>query len=234
MKKEVIVLIGGWGLRLKPQVKRPKCFVEVSKGESLLDAQMEWLISHKFTKIVLAMDRKTYDYMRKHHSYYLEEPAIEVSIEDTKLGTGGAVKKASKYCSADLVYVMNGDDIVDSNPEELYSEAGKGAAILVTNPQIPFGKIVVDKLGNVLDFQEKPMGSFFVSTGHYVIENKLIKKYFPEKGNLELTVWQNMANDQRLRVKELKGRWITINSFKDLEKVRKEIEATSENNNQTS
>lgn len=223
-EREVIVLVGGWGLRLKPQVKEPKCFVEVRKGETLLDIQMEWLIVHKFTKIVLAMDRKTYEYMRKKHSYYLEEPAIQVSIEESKLGTGGAVRKASKHCSAKLVYVMNGDDIVDSDPEELYGESWKGAAILVTNPQIPYGKIVVDTSGNVLKFQEKPMASFFVSTGHYVIQSKLIEKYFPEEGDLELTVWQNMANDQKLRVKQLSGRWITINSLKDLEKVRKEVE----------
>jgi len=227
MEREVIVLIGGWSLRLKPQIREPKCFVEIRKGETLLDIQMEWLIVHKFTKIVLAMDRKTYDYMRKKHPYYLEEPGIQVSIEESKLGTGGAVMKASKYCSAKSVYVMNGDDIVDSDPKELYDEAWKGAAILVTNPQIPYGKIVVDKAGNVLKFQEKPIGSFFVSTGHYVIQHKLIKKYFPEEGDLELTVWQNMANDQKLRVKQLSGRWITINSFKDLEKVRKEIETSS-------
>jgi len=223
MEREVIVLIGGWGTRLKPLIKEPKCFVEIKKGETLLDIQIEWLIANQFTKIVLAMDRATYNYMRKKHPYYLEEPSIEISIEDEKLGTGGAVKKAVKYCNTDFVYVMNGDDIVDSQPDELFKEAYKGAAILTTCPRIPYGKIVTDKKGNVLKFQEKPFVSFKVSTGHYVVRRKLIKKYFPEEGNLELTVWQKMALDQKLRVKELSGKWTTINTYKDLIEIRKEM-----------
>jgi len=220
--KECIVLCGGAGKRLKPEITIPKPFLKIKGNNTLLDIQIEWLLGHGFDKIVLAMDQETYRYMLQHARHILSEDSIVVSLETTRLGTGGAVRKASNHCSSNYVYVLNVDDVVDYDPKDLFDMASlKGGAILVKQPRLPYGKISFDASGNVLKFEEKPLGDIWISVGHYVLQRQIISKYFPEDGDLEVETWQKIANDGKLKVLPLTGMWITMNNAKELEEARK-------------
>ena len=202
----------------------PKPFVKIKSNETLLDIQIEWLLGNGFDKIVLAMDDATYRYMLQHCRYILSEDAITISLETTKLGTGGAVRKAAQLCTSSYLYIFNCDDIVDYETKDLFDLAAlKGGAILVKQPKLPYGKIYFNAGGDALKFEEKPLGDFYVSTGHYVLKKELINKYFPEEGDLELNVWQQMANEGKLKVLALNGRWITVNTAKELDEARKKL-----------
>lgn len=222
--KESIVLCGGESKRLKPQILVPKPFVKIRNNETLLDIQIEWLLGNGFDKIVLAMDDATYRYMLKHCNYILSEEGITVSLETSKLGTGGAVRKAAQLCIGEYIYIFNCDDIVDYESKDLFDMAAlKGGAILVKQPKLPYGKIYFNASGDAIKFEEKPLGDFWVSTGHYVLRKDLINKYFPKEGDLEIDTWQTMANEGKLKVLSLTGKWITVNTAKELEEARKKL-----------
>lgn len=224
MMKECILLCGGEAKRLKPQIMIPKPFVKIRKHETLLDIQIEWLLGNGFDKIILAMDQETYRYLLQKCNYILNEDAIGISLETDKLGTGGAVRKAAQLCSTEYIYIMNCDDIVDYEPKDLFDMAGlKGGAILVKQPKLPYGKISFDASGNVMKFEEKPLGEIWVSTGHYVLKKDMINKYFPKEGDLELETWQKLANEGKLKALGLTGRWITINTSKELEEAKRKL-----------
>ena len=221
--KEAIILAGGWAKRLKPEVMTPKPFLTF-KDQTLLELQLEWLLAHDFEHVVVAINEQDYKYMLKHHSYLAKTDDFTFSIEKERLGTGGAVKQALQYTTARVLYVMNVDDIVDYDPNELLENLGRGGTILVQQTRLPYGVVYFDYKNEVLRFEEKPFTSYWVSCGHYALKRRVIKKYFPEKGDLELCVWQDMARDHLLKVYKLRGRWVTINTYKDYEKVLKELE----------
>jgi D-glycero-alpha-D-manno-heptose 1-phosphate guanylyltransferase len=207
-KMEAIILCGGSGWRLKPDIHVPKPKLKIN-NETLISFQIKWLKKHGIEKIVLASN--THD--------LTEDPDLICSVEEKKLGTGGAVKKAVEYVKDEKVYVMNVDDIVFYDPRELFEYADKGAAILMAKPTLPFGRILVQDT-YVTRFEQKPQVNFYVSAGHYVFKTSIVRKYFPYEGDMELQTLQNFADRRMLRGYLYDGTWLTINTMKDLIKVR--------------
>jgi len=205
---EAIILCGGSGWRLKPDIWVPKPKLRIN-DESLIAHQVNWLKKHGFNRIILATNTPD----------LIDDPSVTYSIEKEKLGTGGAVKKALEHVKDERVYVMNVDDIVFYDPKELYEYSDKGAAILMAKPRLPFGKIQTQDT-YVLRFEQKPLLNFYVSAGHYVFKTTVIKKYFPDKGDMELQTLQNLADRKMLRGYRYNGLWLTINTYKDLIQVR--------------
>lgn len=206
--KEAIILCSGFGKRMKPAIKVPKALVPLN-GTTLLAYQINWLRKHGIERVIVPSPKA-----------YLTDKSIIWVKEKGKLGTGGAVKLAVSKVRGKKVYVMNGDDIVFYNPVNLWKQSYQGASILVKKPRSSYGKVVFDKGGNVIRFEEKPILPWHISLGHYVFEKKLIVKHFPDKGNLELQLMQRLADLQKLRVLEYDGLWFPINNTKQLENAR--------------
>jgi len=205
---EAIILCGGSGWRLKPDIWVPKPKLKIN-DETLIAHQVNWLKRHGINKIILATDTPD----------LIDDPSVTYSIEKEKLGTGGAVKKAAEHVKDARVYVMNVDDIVFYDPKELYEYSDRGAAILMAKPRLPFGKIQTQDT-YVLRFEQKPLLDFYVSAGHYVFKTTVIKKYFPDEGDMELQTLQNLADRKMLRGYRYNGLWLTINTYKDLIQVK--------------
>lgn len=214
---EAIVLCGGYSLRLKPYTNIPKPLLKIKASLKLVDYQIRWLKKHGFKRIILAT--------RKHP---LTRHEVEYSIEKTKLGTGGALKKAVKACDGKYVYVMNVDDILigNYNPAELISYADRGGAIVVAKPKLRFGKVKI-KNGLITEFVQKPTLDFYVSTGHYTFKTETIKKYFPKKGDFERKTSPKLASLKMLRPYRFNGLWLTINTYKELLEARKTLKNTT-------
>jgi len=145
------------------------------------------------------------------------------SLEEKKLGTGGAVKKAAEHVQEKRVYVMNVDDIVFYDPRELYEYSDRGAAILMAKPKLPFGRIQTANT-HVVRFEQKPRLDFYVNAGHYVFKTSVINRYFPDQGDMELQTLQNLADKRLVRGYAYNGVWLTINTMKDLISVRERFE----------
>ena len=211
---EAIILCGGEGWRLKPDTWVPKPLLKID-DKTLLDRQVNWLVNHGFESIILAAFKEIAEEL---HSHTLEG-IVKLSIEEVKLGTGGATKKAVELCKSKRVYVMNVDDIVFYDPKELYDYADKGGAILMAKPMLPFGKVLT-RGSQVLRFEQKPPLQFYVNAGHYVLKTDVVKELFPERGDMELQTFQRLADLGKLRGYKYNGLWLTINTMKDLIRVR--------------
>lgn len=206
--KEAVILAGGEGWRLKPSTWVPKPLLKINKN-TLIDHQIEWLHSHDFDNIIVASNRS--DLTAKPVTYCLEKDS---------LGTGGATKKAFELIKGKVAYVMNVDDLVFYDPNELFDYAGKGAGILLSKPQIPFGKVTLANGIDVIRFQNRETLDFYVSTGHYVFKKSVVTKLFPDKGDFEFTAMQRLADKKMLQGYTYHGMWFTLNTMKDLLDVR--------------
>jgi len=202
--KEAIILAGGEGWRLKPETWTPKPLLRINK-ETLLDKQISWLISYGFRNIVVASDKDG-----------LTTLDVEYSLETNKLGTGGATKKAFQKIKGDIAYVMNVDDIVFYDPNVLFDYAGKGAAVLLAKPTLPFGKVTLRNERDVIRFERNPTLDFYVSAGHHVFKKTVVENFFPDEGDFEFSTMQILADKKMLLGYVYNGMWLTINTMKDL------------------
>lgn len=212
--QEVIILAGGSGKRLKLETKIPKPLLKLN-GTTLIDYQLKWLSEYGFDTF----------YIPGHNKIKTKIPIIMVKEPKEKLGTGGAIKIALEKVQSSRVYIMNVDDIVFYNPNLLVKEAYLGGSILVTKPLCGFGRVELDNANNILKFEEKPIMPWSTSCGHYAMKRDILMKFLPAKGDVEVCTFQPMATSKLLRALEYSGRWITINTFKDLERAREELHA---------
>lgn len=206
--KEAIILAGGEGWRLKPATWVPKPLLKINK-QTLIDHQIGWLQNHGFENVVIASNRKD-----------LTKKPVTYSLEKNILGTGGATKKAFNQIQGEMAYVMNVDDIVFYDPNELFDYAGKGAGILLAKPTLPFGRVTLQNGIKVIRFQQRSTLDFYVNAGHYVFRRATVQTYFPEKGDFEFTAMQRLSDKKMLQGYTYHGMWFTINTMKDLLRVR--------------
>lgn len=218
MRYEAIILCGGEGWRLKPDTWTPKPLLKTSADETLVDRQIRWLLEHGFSNVVLASNRSFPE------SAYFNSPVVQTSLEKKKLGTGGALKRAATLINADQFYAMNVDDIVFYDPRKLFEYAIRGAAILVAQPLLRFGKITMQR-DTVVRFEHQSTLDIWVSAGHYVFSKKLVEEYFPDEGDFEREAMQMIVRDKFLKGLKYEGDWLTVNTMKDLIKIREYFEA---------
>lgn len=207
---DVVILAGGKGKRMEDPL--PKALV-IAKGKTILAHQLDYLFKYNINKIILALAFKAdqvIEYVKKN---YKEKP-IEFSLEEVRLGTGGAIKQALQKSTEKKVIVLNCDDITDINLEEL-KQANENT-ICVTNPRLPFG--LVKETEGYAKFEEKPLlNDLWVSCGWYCFQREEILKYLPDKGSIEYETFPKV----KLKVYYHKGFWQPLNSKKDIDTFEK-------------
>lgn len=215
---EAVIFAGGRGLRLKGFTDIPKPFLVVNQetGETLLDAQLNWLWGHGFEHVILTFSRPTFKYARLNYPQLLNLAAVDITIEEEPLGTAGALKKALPFIEEELFYCFNVDDVVDYDPREMMSITHGKNMLLIQKAVLPFGLVKLAPDMRVIAFEEKPRIDAYVSCGHYVFNKRLITELLPDEGDIEKTLLRDLAKLGLLYAYELKGKWITINTMKDL------------------
>ena len=160
-QREGIVLAGGLGTRLRSVVSDlPKCMAPVA-GRPFLYYLLKYMEVRRFTRVVLALG-----YMHESVQRWLAgekwDFEIRCSLEETPLGTGGAVRQALSRTDGDEVYILNGDTFFDVDTDEMarvHRASGAAATIAAFREkkycprgQINGGVYLVDKKSRLLDF----------------------------------------------------------------------------------
>lgn len=192
--KVAIILAGGKGTRLGQDLP-PKAMLDV-QGKTLIQRQLDWLVSENFEKIVLCLGH------RANEVQYDSPAQIVQSYEENPLGTAGAVKKA--YLDNELTepaYVLNVDDLAQVKTDEAYKLATE-RPVVVTKP-IQYSCIT-------------PEGTFYKQNmcgthiGHHVLRQEDIMK-LPEKGDLPTWLSKNPVQPY-----VTSAEWKTINTPEQL------------------
>lgn len=176
--KEAIVLCGGLATRLRGVVDdRPKALVPVM-GKPFL----EWLIlalakRHGIHRVILATGYMGGQIEAHFGSSSWCGVALTFSREVTQLGTGGAWRLAATIAESQTLLTLNGDTYCRFDAGRLLKTHvdGRAKATLWLGPADEprkYGRVVVDDLGEVKAFDEKPelVGRYLASAGTYLIE----------------------------------------------------------------
>lgn len=220
MIKEAVILAGGRPFRMKSLITVAKPFVltRPEKEETLLEYQINWLTKEGFEHIILAFSRSNFKYLRKNFSKFLNNPLVDVSIEEEYVGTAGGLRKAFHFIEEDTFYCMNLDDVTFYDTNTLYAKAGTLNSILVQKTNLPYAevKFIPSNDNLVTEYNSRLKSDNYASCGHYVFNKRDVETLLPFEGTLDLSVFPELVSSGLLRAEVLEGKWIKVNNQKDM------------------
>lgn len=230
MGKEVIILAGGLGTRLRSVISDvPKCMAPVA-GKPFLWYLLKYLSHFDIEKVILSVG-----YLRNFIIEWIDENGngfpfeFDYAIEATPLGTGGGIKLALDKCSSSDIIILNGDTFFNVDLDELYGQhrLHPDSITLALKPMECF-----DRYGNVrvngnliVDFEEKRYcEKGLINGGVYVInKSENLFKGLPKKFSFETDVLQPQCVGGNLYGIIQDGYFIDIGIPEDYKRANKEF-----------
>lgn len=109
---EAVILAGGYGTRLRRVVADvPKPMAPIA-GRPFLEIQLGLLSRRGFGHAVLAIGYLGHMIV-DHFGDRFDDLELSYTIEESPLGTGGAMQRALERCRSDRAFVLNGDTYLE-------------------------------------------------------------------------------------------------------------------------
>ena len=223
---EAIILVGGLGTRLKSVVPdRPKPLADIG-GAPFLYYLMTSLGRAGVRSVVLAAGYK-FDLFNDFRDIELGVENVEISVEESPLGTGGAIKKAFNLVQGSHALVLNGDSFFDVNYNEFcrfHKSLGNEISIacLKIADVSRYGSIIYNR--NVITgFSEKgKKGSGYINGGIYLVNRSALGCM--EEGQFSFESFLSIhAPDGNFGIYKHDGYFIDIGIPEDYQRANKEI-----------
>lgn len=222
MYKRAVILAGGKGTRLKPySITLPKPLVPVG-DLPILEIIIRQLKSYGFEHITI-----TVNHLAEIIKAFFGDGSkwgikIDYTLEDKPLSTMGPLTLVPDLPENFLV--MNGDVLTDLNFGEffdLHVNNGNNFTIGSFNREekIDYGVLISNETNHLTGFEEKPIYSFLVSMGVYMVNRKVVDKipkneFFGFDHLMKLLINQNTYPS----IYKFNGYWLDIGRPDDYEK----------------
>jgi D-glycero-alpha-D-manno-heptose 1-phosphate guanylyltransferase len=225
---EAIVLAGGLGTRLRSRVSdRPKVMADIA-GRPFLQILLDQLVAHGCHRLILSVG-----YMRDciihAFGYSHREVPIDYVVEETPLGTGGAIRLALSEVRGNSALVLNGDTFLDLDYQSIYSfHAASSCPLTVAITRVRdmgrYGGVLTEG-STVAGFSEKgTMGPGWINGGVYVMSRRFP---WPEglgsRFSFETDVLMPDVSTLRPSAFRCAGKFLDIGVPEDLDKAQIEL-----------
>jgi mannose-1-phosphate guanylyltransferase len=230
---KALFLAGGKGLRMQPLTDTlPKPMVPVM-NKPLLERTMMNLKKNGITDMVISTCYRPdsiKNYFGNGKRLGLD---IQYIVEDTPLGTGGAIKKAESHFD-DTFIVLNSDIVSDIDIKKMidFHKSKKAlVTIAVTEVEDPsaYGVIETDANGYAVSFVEKPLpgqaSSNYINAGIYIFEPEVLKDIAADcVVSVERDTFPKiLAEGNKMGVFKNEGYWIDIGTLEKYRQVHLDI-----------
>ncbi len=177
---EAIILAGGRGTRLQGVVSDlPKPLAPVA-GRPFLAWVLDHLAAQGIRRCILATGYLS-SMIEDCIGSRWQGMQVDYSVEESALGTGGAVTQASRQVHGDGAHVLNGDTFLRYSPAALeavtdQAQASIGIALAYVEHVARYGAVLVDG-GHVRAFQEKGgNGPGYINAGSYFFSRGALER----------------------------------------------------------
>jgi NDP-sugar pyrophosphorylase family protein len=224
-----IILAGGKGTRLRPlTLNFPKPLVPVGDAP-ILEVVIRQLAAAGFTRVTISTG-----YLAELIEAYFSDGAkwgiaIDYVREDAPLSTAGPLKLVGDLPEHFLV--MNGDVLTDVDYAGLvreHIESGAAATVATTTREakIDFGVVEADDEGWLDRWTEKPVYSFDVSMGVYVVSRASVDLIADgEALGMPDLLLRAVDNGGRVLCRKCDCYWLDIGRVDDYETAQKDFAA---------
>jgi len=177
---EAIILAGGFGTRLRQVVTDvPKPMAPIS-GRPFLEILLSSLAQKGFSRAVLSLGFMA-EKISDHFGTRFAGLELVYVVEDTPLGTGGAIRLALEACTQDHVFIYNGDTYLDLEVKSVEQQWQGNRHPIVVGRQVPdtarYGRLVVDGK-RITSFAEKGIaGPGLINAGCYVLATDALARF---------------------------------------------------------
>jgi D-glycero-alpha-D-manno-heptose 1-phosphate guanylyltransferase len=186
MITEALILSGGMGTRLKDTVPDlPKVMAPID-GIPFIYFLIKNLQKKGITHFIFLLGYK-HEIISNYLDTYFPDINKTYVIEETPLGTGGAILQGLQYCSQETVAITNGDTYfdVDLTQMELLHNKNRSICTLALKPMQNYdryGSVLFDNDFLISDFIEKKFTEEgFINGGFYLLDKQSFLKYSFEK-----------------------------------------------------
>ena len=223
----VVIMAGGIGSRLKELTHdTPKPMLKVG-SRPLLETIIRSYADQGFRHFYVAVNYKA----EQIEQHFGDGRALGVEIrylrEEQRLGTAGALSLLPQR--PDLPLIVTNADLLTKEDfgfmVDRHVESGADATMAVRNfeMQVPFG-VVRERDGTIETIEEKPVQSFVVSAGIYVLSPPIIElvpsgQFFDMPALFDALVRRGM----RARCHHIDGYWLDIGRMPDYERANMEF-----------
>ena len=219
---KAVILAGGRGKRLRPITDYvPKPLVPIN-NVPIIKWQIKYLQKFGIDEVIVCTGYRQ-EMIKNHLDKDKVGVKIQYSVEESPLGTGGAIKKAAELIgNVEKFFVINGDVITDIDLNKLAKTDNSIAGIEL---RTKFGVLETDGDTAITGFKEKKViPDLWMNAGIYHLETEILKD-MPEKGDIEKSVFPDYAKKRKLNLVKFKNvKWYSIDSFKDLDDCSLEID----------
>lgn len=221
MPNPVVIMAGGLGSRLGELTKNtPKPMLKVG-GVPLLETILISFMECGFFNFYISVNYKKeviMDYFGNGSKWGVD---IEYLIEDKRLGTAGALSLI-KETHKNPIIVTNGDVMTSMDYHSLlkhHVEQKSKATMCIRKHEyaVPYGVVEVEGC-EIMTLLEKPIKSFNINAGIYVIEPEIIDRIPKDIFYDMTTLFEDVAKiNQKRCVFFMRDYWIDVGQVKELE-----------------
>tara|TARA_B100000212_G_scaffold119733_1_gene89530 strand:+ start:20184 stop:20894 length:711 start_codon:yes stop_codon:yes gene_type:complete len=211
--KRAIILSGGKGSRLRPYtVVLPKPLMPIGEYP-ILELVIRQLIKNEFNHITMCVNHQA-DLIK---TFFGDGSRwginIDYSNEYEPLGTMGPLKQITDL--PDNFLVMNGDILTNLNFKDFYSRHINDKELYTISShrriqQIDYGVLNYSSDNYLEGFEEKPMNSFNVSMGIYMLNKKIIELIPNGFFGFDSLMHKLIKSKIKVKVREFEGYWLDI------------------------
>jgi glucose-1-phosphate cytidylyltransferase len=238
---KVVILCGGQGTRLREETEfRPKPLVDIG-GRPILWHIMKTYAHYGLREFVLCLGYRgqmikeyflNYEAMNNDFTVCLgqrnkieyngahTEQDFSVTLADTGLNTmtGGRIRRIARYIQDDLFLVTYGDGVCDVNIRDLvgfHIAHGKAATVTSVRPISRFGTLLLDPVGRVERFVEKPLSDGWINAGYFVFSRKLFDLLGDDDCVLEKAPLEYLAEQGELIAYQHNGFFFAMDTYRE-------------------
>lgn len=214
MSRRAVILAGGVGTRLRPYtVVLPKPLMPIGEYP-ILEVIIRQLTDQGFDHITMAVNHQAEVIKAFFEDGSKWNARIDYSLEENALGTMGPLKIIEDLPENFLV--MNGDILTDLDfstfhDSHIIDENIFTISSYLREQLIDYGVLEKNADGNLIRLREKPVHSYEVSMGIYMV-NKKVLDYIPDNMlfGFDNLMHAMIEKKDRVTVKRYNGYWLDI------------------------
>lgn len=222
----VVLMAGGLGSRLRPLTDScPKPLLNIG-GKPILENIVEAFIEQGFRKFFISVNYRAEMIKEYFGTGERWGAQIEYLHEPERLGTAGALSLLKEKPEAPII-VMNADLITKANFGAMlrFHEEHDSAATMAVREydfQVPYGVVKVEG-ARILGIEEKPVQSFFVNAGIYILSAAALNS-IPQQVFFDMpSLFQNLNGEgEKVSAYPLREYWLDIGRIEEYERAQRE------------